>query len=73
MSGATAFAEWTLGRPERIGGCEGAPLDSQPSKGFERKVVAALREGDDAAETVRELEAVRAWADQLLRRLKPEG
>ena len=40
-------------------------------KRFERKVVTALREGD-ATETVRELEAVRAWADRLLRRLKPE-
>lgn len=37
---------------------------------LERKAV-ALREGD-ATETVRELEAVRAWADRLLRRLKPE-
>jgi hypothetical protein len=41
-------------------------------KGFEKKVVAALQEGD-ATETVRELEAVRAWADRMLRKLKPEG
>ncbi|MFM7299435.1 MAG: hypothetical protein ACKO4Q_19705 [Planctomycetota bacterium] len=43
-------------------------------KAFERKAVAALKSADDAdaKAAIRELEAVRAWATRVLRRLQPE-
>ena len=43
-------------------------------KAFERKAVAALKSADkaDARAAIRELEAVRAWATRVLRRLQPE-